>query len=647
MADLRDAGRAAFEQHRWDEAFQLLTDAAGAGPVEPTDLEFLAEAARWSRRFEAMLEAFERAQVAYTDAGDRRGAARCALRLVIEHYFRAEDALALARIEQAARLLEGDEECSEYGLLLWLMARGCFDRGDLAGAAELSSQVVALGHRLGDRNLEAIGLLDRGHGLVIAGDVDEGSRLIDAAAAMALGGELDLWTTGEVYCSTIVGCRNRGDWRRASEWTDASIRWCQRASVSGFPGLCRLHRAEVLRLRGDLERAERDASEAANELLGAAPRFAAWAYHELGDIRRRRGDGVGAREAFRRSSELGFDPQPGWALLHHDEGRIDAAHRSITATLEDESGNTQYSHGSLLPAAVRIGLAAGDEELVRHACQRLEALATQHGTTATAASAAVAAGEVALADARHEDAIRLLRKGCQAWSEVDAPFEVADARTLLAAAYAGLGDRDDATLQLETAHAIFEKIGAVASAARVADLISGSQTSSEQPERTTRTFLFSDIVGSTALVDVLGDEAWEHMLGWHDRTLREQFAKSGGEEVKHEGDGFFVAFECVDDALACACAVQRVLADHRRDHGFAPSVRIGLHTAEASKGDGDYRGRGVHATARIAAAAAPGQILASVDTLDAAARPVDASDPFTLELKGLSDPVAVTDVSWS
>ena len=144
---------------------------------------------------------------------------------------------------------------------------------------------------------------------------------------------LDLWTTGQIFCSTIFACRNRGDWGRAGEWSVASLRWCERQSLSGFPGLCRFHRAEVMRFRGELDRAERDASEAVDELLLAAPRWAAWGLHQRGEIRRRRGDLKGALESFRRAAELGFDPQPGLALLRLEEGKPTDARRAIVEAL--------------------------------------------------------------------------------------------------------------------------------------------------------------------------------------------------------------------------------------------------------------------------------------------------------------------------
>jgi class 3 adenylate cyclase len=100
--------------------------------------------------------------------------------------------------------------------------------------------------------------------------------------------------------------------------------------------------------------------------------------------------------------------------------------------------------------------------------------------------------------------------------------------------------------------------------------------------------MFTDICKSTDLVELLGDDSWEHLLTWHDQTLRSSFTAHGGEEIKQGGDGFFVAFPTPSAALDCAVDIQRSLSQHRRHHGFSPQVRIGLHEAEATK-----RGKGL------------------------------------------------------
>ncbi|MEK6719648.1 MAG: AAA family ATPase [Chloroflexota bacterium] len=161
----------------------------------------------------------------------------------------------------------------------------------------------------------------------------------------------------------------------------------------------------------------------------------------------------------------------------------------------------------------------------------------------------------------------------------------------------------------------------------------------------TRTFMFTDIVGSTALIEVIGDEAWVDMRGWHDRTLRRLFVAHGGVEIDHAGDGFFVAFTPVGPALGCAVAIQRALDDHRREAGFAPQVRVAVHTGEAARSGRGYTGREVHLAARLLAHAEGGEIVATAPTMRAAGmRSARATQP--VELAGIAEPIEIGWVSW-
>ena len=146
--------------------------------------------------------------------------------------------------------------------------------------------------------------------------------------------------------------------------------------------------------------------------------------------------------------------------------------------------------------------------------------------------------------------------------------------------------------------------------------------------------MFTDIVTSTDLIGLVGDEAWAELLSWHNRELRSAFASHRGTEVNYAGDGFFVAFDQAADAIECAVDIQRRLTRHRRDHGFAPSVRIGLHTSEATPDGRNYSGRGVHVAARIGAAASGQEILVSGDVLEQAGHTrFKLSEPRALTLK--------------
>src|SRR5262249_22558333 len=158
---------------------------------------------------------------------DRRSAARMALVLTREHYQRNHSAVMGGWLARAATLLEEEPECHESGMLLWMQVRGLlFVAGDVQAALARADKLVSLAGRLGDPDLEALALLDKGPALIIEGQVREGSALLDQATALAMTSAIELYTAGTVYCATIFACRNIGDWQRASEWTTESLRWC-------------------------------------------------------------------------------------------------------------------------------------------------------------------------------------------------------------------------------------------------------------------------------------------------------------------------------------------------------------------------------------------------------------------------------------
>jgi class 3 adenylate cyclase len=395
-------------------------------------------------------------------------------------------------------------------------------------------------------------------------------------------------------------------------------------------------------MSGSLAEAERDAQDACEELLAWAPRWAGWAYHELGEVRRRLGNLQGARTAFGRALDVGFDPQPGLALLRLDEADPAGALAAINRRMNDRDAFTQEGRVLLLPAQVTIALASRDFDTARTALAELDEAASQSDATAIRASASVARGALALAEGRPADAIAPLRDGWRYWSELTAPFEAAQARTLLGQAYAQTGDEAAARLELEGAQATFAELGSPLEEHRIQRLLAGLMPGL----REIQTFVFTDIVDSTRLVELLGDDGWDRLLSWHDRTVRACFTAHRGREIKHEGDGFFIAFPDPRSALDGAIALQRTLDDHRHEHGFAPHVRIGVHAAEATRRGGDFFGRGVHVAARVAAAAAAGQIITSAATAVAAGDGYSASKPYSLDLKGIAESLEVVEVDW-
>jgi class 3 adenylate cyclase len=413
--------------------------------------------------------------------------------------------------------------------------------------------------------------------------------------------------------------------------------------LSGFPGVCRVHRAEILRARGDLDLAELEARRACAHLErfngGANALSVAEAFYALGEIRLATGDLWAAQEAFASALSFGRDPAPGLALLRARRGDLPGAVVSIEAALQETASPVPRTR--LLEAGVEIAIAAGDRDRAATLGAELEQIADSMQTEAVRAAALIARARVALADDDAAAATSALEDALRIPQLRDAPYEAAQARTLLGIARRIGGDQPGGELELRAALSAFERIGASWAAAQVAStLTQGSRVA----ERRMQTFMFTDIHHSTALLEAIGDEAWHDLLRWHDHALRSLFESHGGEEVDHAGDGFFVAFSQPRAALDCARAIQSMLIEHRRLHGFAPTVRIGVHAAEANREGATFRGRGVHETARIAALAKPGTILASRATIDAAGLGVAGRRNETL--KGITGPIEVGSPHW-
>ena len=636
--DPLEAGREAAGRHAWREAYAQLKT-ADEGTFGAEDLRTLAEAAWWTGHLEEALALRERAYAAFARSGERESAAMVASGLAIDHIVKGAMSVAGGWITRAERILGGETESVAHGHLA--LARGLqgLERGEIQTADADLASAHDLAVRFGDRSLEALTLVFRGMALVLGGAVDEGLALLDEATAAAVSGELEPLATGVVYCVTIDSCQALGDCGRAAEWTEAVNRWCDGRDITGFPGVCRIHRAEIMRLRGEWPQAEEQALEACEEVRGYNVFVTGAGYYEIGEIRRRRGDFAAAEEAYATARDFGREPEPGLALLRLAQGKVDAAVRAIRRELEREELDP-LSRAHRLPAQVEIELAAGEIKRARDAADELEQIADTYKvgnkrTPAHEGAVRLARGQIQLAERDWFGAAASLRAARDTWAKVGAPYETSHARLLLGLTYRSDGDEDAARDELTAARRGFEQLGAVLDLQRAAELLGES--------RTQRTFMFTDVVDSTKLVEALGEDKWRKLLAWHDRRLRELIEAAGGEVIKHTGDGYFAAFRSASAALEAATAIQRALDEHEP---LAPDVRIGVHSGGAfHRADDDYAGQGVHMAARIGALAGAGEILVSVESLDGA--PTHRlTDRRPETLKGFAEPVELAAVDW-
>ena len=638
-----DEARGAIAERAWARAHELYAVVAAERPLEAEDLERFAKAAFWIGAAGGAISIRESAYEAFLTRGDNTRAAQCALTLQRQHASMLQDSLAAAWLTRAERLLVGAEESNAHGYLTIAHADSARARGDLAEALSLAVRAVEIASRFDDRDLATWALMRRGMFLVDAGRVDEGWPLMEEIASSAAGGELGTYTTGAVLTNVMNMCRDLGDFRRGVEWSDAATRWSERQGITGFPGICRVNRSAILRMLGRLREAAEEARAAWQELREFSPAHAAAAQHELGEVLLRLGDPAAAGEAFRQARELGEDPQPGLALLRLAQDDLDAATSSIRRSLQLAAFD-RFARARMLPAQAEIARAAGDAQTARAARDELADIARHVASSAIRAASEWTAGITALLEDEPDRASGYLAEARKLWDQVGAPYESAKVTLALADAQLATGNEESAAIELEAARTSFERLEAHLDARRPAELLARTRSVGASA-RTVRTFLFTDIVGSTALIEAIGDEAWNDLRRWHNEALRSAFADHGGEEIDHAGDGFFVAFPDPGRAVACAVEIQRRLTEHRRAHGFAPQVRMGLHATAATRDETGYTGLGVHTASRIGALAEAGEILASVETLTAVPQ-AHGSERRSVSLKGIVAPVEVISIDW-
>lgn len=456
----------------WPETYERLSTRALAG-LTPDELEALADSAWLVCRLQESVDARQRAYTGYQEAHDDRSTVRTAWRLFWDNLYNGDKVVALGWLLRARRHLAALPESAEHGFVALAESELALNRGAGDEAAVYAARAIEIGERHGTPSIVALGLTLRGRALIAQGRLQEGCAGLDEAMTLLLSGRLDVFFTGAVYCTVIAQCLDVADLERAAEWTDAARSWCASLPVvTPFHGICRIHRGEVLGLRGLWAEAEDEIRTAGEELTAFKPRSAAEALYALAEIRRRRGDLAGAEQSYLRAHALGRDPQPGLALVRLAQGQITAASAALRTALADRSmSRGQRAH--LLAAQVSVALAAGEYELAGETAQELSSIASALDRPVIIAMAALARGACRLATNDAESAVRELRVALARWRDLRLPYEEAQTQLLLGKAAQAMGDEEGGRLEIQTARAGFERLGARRDAHRAAAALAG------------------------------------------------------------------------------------------------------------------------------------------------------------------------------
>ncbi|NRA31767.1 MAG: serine/threonine protein kinase [Polyangiaceae bacterium] len=443
----------------WRGARELLEAADSRAELDAAGLALLAEMRVLTGDAKGGKSTFERAVAAYQALGDLSRAAITATHLWRLYRDNAEGSKATGWLRRAARFVAKEPKSVGAGHVMAIESFRIQAKGDLAGALDLATRAHDIAIEADDPELESVALSRQGRLHIRLGNVDEGQVLLDEAMTIVQDDRVPPILSAVVYCTVIDACTDLADYERAYEWTASASSYCESGAVGGFPGICRIHRAELLRMRGRWREAAEEAECACAVLnsfgmnLGVAMGEA-----EVGMVKLRLGDLDAADEAFTAAHRKGFNAQPGRSQLMLARGDVDGAKSALDRCiieLEDDP----LGRAKMLPTRVEVALATGDTSAAVTAAADLSDIASRFSSNGLAAFSANANAAVALAQSDAEGAITAANKAVGLWTTINAPCETSKARLLLADAYEQAGDLSEAKFEREAAAAALSDIG--------------------------------------------------------------------------------------------------------------------------------------------------------------------------------------------
>ncbi|MGH3358829.1 MAG: tetratricopeptide repeat protein, partial [Nocardioidaceae bacterium] len=375
-ADALERGRESYLRRAWRDAYDELTAADEQAALDAVDLDRLGMAGYLIGLDDAAVAGLERAHHAFLADGEVGPAARCAFWVGMILFLRGRHAEGGGWLGRAQHVLEEDAQARvERGYLVIPAALQTLDGGDPDAAYRMFGEIADIADGFDAPDLVALSRLGRGQALVAMGDVTRGVAMLDEAMVSVTTGDVSPIAAGIVYCALIIACRQIFDLRRAQEWTVALSRWCAtQQDLRPYRGQCLVHRSEIMQLRGDWADAMDEVREACAHLAQSpGDPVLGMAHYQLGELLRLRGQFDRAEQAYRKAGESGHAVQPGLALLRLAQGRVADATAAVRRVV-DEAEDDRVKRSRVLAAYVEIVLADGDVDAAREVAEELSEL---------------------------------------------------------------------------------------------------------------------------------------------------------------------------------------------------------------------------------------------------------------------------------
>lgn len=476
--DELSAARDAYVHGDWRAAYDHFTAAQQDQELTTDDLSSFGLAAWRLGHGRHSMQLSEQAFNRLNAANDVPGAAMKAVEVALQWFNGGDLTITRVWLSRVRRLHDKQPDDQILAYLLYVDSLVAIDEGRNDVAKDLADQLQEVTQRLGDPGFNALCSTASGVTMLPFARTNEAFAQLDEAMMPVLADQVPVDWAGDIYCAVIHECHRLADLSRMKTWFEAMEVWRKgpQVSASWYGTTCEVHKM-------DLHSATKTYAEVEQRLLDAIanlgdfPGTAGKGYNELGEIRRRKGDVDGAKEAFAKAREHNKDPQPGEALLRCHLGEDAAAATDLRLRMDAEQD--EINRVRLLPAAVEIALVRNKIDEADQYCTALEAGAEKFDSPGFRAWARHARGAVLVRQGKPDDALPVLQDALKRYRSTQCRYEMAQVYEWMSQARQASGDTAGAHDDAANADAIYQQLGAVPSQKAPTDDAPGGLTKRE------------------------------------------------------------------------------------------------------------------------------------------------------------------------
>lgn len=452
------SARNAYAHGDWRTAYDQFTAAQESHELTTNDLSDFGLAAWRLGHGRHSMQLSEQAFNRLNAANDTHGAAMKAVEVALQWFNGGDLTISRVWINRARRLHDKAPDDRILAYLLYVDSLVAIDEGRNDVAKDLAEQLQEVTERLDDPGFNALCFTAAGVTMLPFARTSEAFAQLDEAMMPVLADQVPLDWASDIYCAVIHECHRLADLTRMRTWFEAMEVWSKgpHVSASWYGTTCEVHKMDLHSATKTLTEVEQRLLDAI-AAMGDFPGTAGKGYCELGEIRRRKGDPDGAREAFAKAREHNKDPQPGDALLRCQLGEADAAATDLRMRIDAEHDG--INRVRLLPAAVEIALARGKLDEADQYCIDLEESAKKYDSPGFHTWARHARGAVLVRQGKYDEALPILQDALRRYRSTQCRYEMAQVYEWLSQARKASGDHAGAAADHANAETIYQQLG--------------------------------------------------------------------------------------------------------------------------------------------------------------------------------------------